>query len=432
MDSHSLFLTGNADTYYFISFLDLTKGPLVVETPPDALGIFDDMWWKWISDFGLPGADRGQGGKYVILPPGYKGPVPEGGYFVRQSNTWQATLLGRSFLQNNDPKPVDEIVKKTIKIYPYVPGGVGSSIGGFLNGQGRLGQLSTPASPKFIEGTGKVMNTIPPNDYSFFEMLNEAIQSQPVESADPEILGSCAAIGIVKGKPFSPDARMKKILTDAAVIANASGRAVAFNARESEGYKYYGSGSEWYTMLWVGGYKFITPPPDITKDGIKEYPNDGAIKLNSRFSFFYMATGISPAMCMRLENVGSQYLMAAHDNKGNYFDGNKTYKVTLPANIPAARFWSLILYDNQSRSMLETPQNYPRAGSQSYPSPAAKPNADGSTTIYIGPKQPDGIDRGNWIQSTPGKGYFAIMRFYSPLKPFFDKTWKAGEFEEVK
>ena len=82
MDSKSLFLTANADTYYFWGYLDLTKGPLVVETPPGALGIFDDMTWKWIGDFGLPGPDRGEGGKYLIVPPGYNGAVPEGGYFV--------------------------------------------------------------------------------------------------------------------------------------------------------------------------------------------------------------------------------------------------------------------------------------------------------------------------------------------------------------
>ena len=119
MDSKSLFLTPNADTYYFWSYLDLSKGPLVVETPPEVLGIIDDMWWNWISDFGLPGADRGQGGKYLLLPPGYAGDVPEGGYYVRKSRTNQVAFLGRAFLQNNDPKPVDEIVKRTLKIYPY-------------------------------------------------------------------------------------------------------------------------------------------------------------------------------------------------------------------------------------------------------------------------------------------------------------------------
>jgi hypothetical protein len=432
MDSKSLFLTPNADTHYFWGYVDLSKGPMVLETPPGALGIIDDMTWKWISDVGLPGPDRGEGGKYLLLPPGYNGTLPEGGYFIGRSNTWQVSVLGRSFLQNNDPKPVDAIVKKSLKIYPYVPGSMGSSIGHFLQGQGGLGQLSAPVSPKFVEGTGKVMNTIPPADYTYFEFLNEVIQTQPAGAVDPEIAGQMAAIGIVKGKSFNPDARMKKILTAAVAVGNAASRAVTFNPRSEEGFNYYGAGSNWVNSLFTGGYEFMTPPPEVTKEGVKPYPSDGARKLNSRTWMFYLATGITPAMCMRLENIGSQYLAAYLDSKGTPFDGNKTYKVTLPPNIPAARFWSFTVYDNQTRSMLDTPQRYPRAGSQSYPSPAAKASADGSTTVYFGPTQPNGVDRGNWIQTTPGKGWFTILRAYSPLKPFFDKSWRAGEIELVK
>ena len=155
MDSKSLFLTANADTYYFWSYLDLSKGPLVVETPPDVLGIIDDMWWNWVSDFGLPGADRGQGGKYLLLPPGYDGDVPEGGYYVRRSRTNQVAFLGRAFLQNNDPKPLDEIVKRTLKIYPYQPGGEGSSIASYLKGEGRDRGVEQGGQPQVRRGHGK-------------------------------------------------------------------------------------------------------------------------------------------------------------------------------------------------------------------------------------------------------------------------------------
>jgi hypothetical protein len=134
-------------------------------------------------------------------------------------------------------------------------------------------------------------------------------------------------------------------------------------------------------------------------------------------------------MIMRIPGVGSQYLMAFLDAQGNPFDGGNTYKVTLPKNIPARAFWSLTLYDNQSRSMLSTPQRYPRAGSQSYPSPSAVPSRNGSTTVYFAPTQPDGVERGNWIQTMPGKGWFTILRLYSPLEAFFDKSWRPGEIE---
>ncbi|HMH12619.1 MAG TPA: DUF1254 domain-containing protein [Edaphobacter sp.] len=432
MDSKSLFLTANADTYYFWAYLDLTKGPLVIETPPDSLGIFDDMWWNWIGDFGFPGPDRGQGGKYLLLPPGYNGDVPEGGYYVRRSRTTYVALVGRAFLQNNDPKPVDEVVKKTLKIYPYVPGGEGSSIAGYLAGKASLGALAKPASPRFVEGTGKMMNTVPPADFSYFEMLNEAVQMQAADVMDPEIAGQLAAIGIVKGKPFNPDARMKKILAEALVVGNAAMRTMSIGGRPSEGFGYYGADSQWINGLWVGGHEFMTPPAEITKEGLKPYPSDNARKLNARMWFFYSVTGITPAMAMRLPNVGSQYLENFRDSQGNAFDGSKAYKVTLPPNIPAAKFWSFTVYDNQSRSMLDTPQHYPRAGSQTYPSPAAKANADGSTTVYFAPTQPAGVERGNWIQTDPKKGWWTILRLYSPLESFFDKRWRPGEIELVK
>jgi len=137
-------------------------------------------------------------------------------------------------------------------------------------------------------------------------------------------------------------------------------------------------------------------------------------------------------MIMRIPDVGSQYLIGFLDADKHPFDGGKTYKVSLPPNIPARAFWSFTLYDNQSRSMLDTPQRYPRAGSQSYPSPAAESNADGSTTVYFGPKQPDGAKRGNWIQTMPEKGWFAILRLYSPLERFFDKSWRLSEIELVR
>jgi hypothetical protein len=186
-------------------------------------------------------------------------------------------------------------------------------------------------------------------------------------------------------------------------------------------------------MLFEGGYEFLNPPPQIMKNGkVKASPNKGARRLHSRTSMFYTATGITPAMCMLLEGVGSQYLIANVDKQGVPFDGSKTYRVVLPKDIPAARFWSFTVYDNQSRSMLQTPQRFPRAGSQSYPSPAAAPKADGSTTIYFSPKQPAGIADGNWIQTDPKRGWFTILRLYSPLQSFFDKSWRPGEIELVK
>ena len=435
MDSQSLFLTANADTVYFVGIVDLTSGPMVVETPPQALALFDDMWFQWIVDFGLPGPDRGEGGHFLLVPPGYDGSLPDSGYHVRHSRTTRVLLLGRSFINENpghDPAPTVAVIKRTLKLYPYAQGGFGTSIGTLLEGHVHPDPPADIPETTFVEGTGKSFNTIPPSDFGFFELLNELVQAEPAGSnTNIELMGDLAAIGIVKGKPFEPDERMRGILEDAAAVGSATSRSLVFDARESEGFGYYDDGSAWGIPLWVGGYNFETPPPLVTEKGIEPLPRTGARTLNARTSFFYAYTGITPAMCMRLTGVGSQYIVAFKDSEGQALDGAKTYRVTLPPDIPEARFWSLTLYDNQTRSMLQTPQRYPRAGSQAYPTPAASADADGSTAITFAPERPSDIPEGNWIQTTEGKGFFVILRLYSPLQPYFDKTWRPSEIEPV-
>ena len=427
MDANSLFLTANADTVYFLANVDLSKGPMVVETPPDTLGLFDVLWFRWVIDFGTPGPDRGLGGKYLLIPPGYAGPMPDGGYFIGRPTTTSVALLGRAFLVNNDPKPAVEAIKKTLKIYPYVPGSYGTSMGTFLTGKGPLAPLSKPGELTFIEGTGLAMNTIPPNDFSYYEMLDALVQEQPAKALNKEIGGQFAAIGIVKGKKFDPDARMRKILTDAIAIANAAARTVSFRPRESEGFGYYSPTSKWLNPLFVGGYDFTRPPPEMTKEGVKPYPYTGARTLDARAAFFYVATGVTPAMVMRLPEVGSQYLFAILDSSGAPFDGAKTYKVTLPPKIPAAKFWSFTLYDNQTRSMLQTDQPHPSISSEKR---GVVSNLDGSVDVHFGPKSPTG-EESNWVQTWPGKGWNVLLRLYGPQQPFFDKSWRPGEIEEV-
>ena len=431
MDSNSLFLTANADTIYVMGYMDLSKGPVVLETPPKFLGAVQDAWFRWVTDLGLPGPDRGEGGKYLIVPPDYTGTLPEGGFNVSHSKTHTVLWFGRSFLENHsDPKPVVETIRKYTKVYPYEPGGVGTPIAEFLTGKAPLAAIKAPPETVFHEGSGKVMNTVPPSDWTFYEMLNEVVQSEPATSLDAELMGPIAAIGIIKGKPFQPDTRMKKIMTEALALANGSARTLFLRPRDPSWYYY--PESAWFNFLFVSGYQFETPIPEITKEGVKPFPPTGYRTMDARTNFFYGVTGITPAMAMRLTGIGSQYLLVVVDSEGNHFDGAKTYKVTLPKGIPEENFWSLTVYDNMTRSMLQTPQRYPRAGSQSYPSPAAEASTDGSTTIYFSPEQPQGVARGNWIQTMPDKGWFLILRLYSPLEPFFDKTWRPSEIELVE
>lgn len=432
MDSNSLFLTANADTIYYVGWIDLSDGPVVIEQPSDGLGAINDMWFQWVIDMGKPGPDRGLGGKYLVVGPGYDGPLPQGGYFIAHAKTNTVLYALRAFIvDGKDPKPAVDNIKQNLKIYPYQPGSFGTPIAEALEGRVRLAGEPRVPETKFIEASGMSFNTIPPSDYGFFEMINENVQNEPATSYDVELAGQLAAIGIVHGKEFKPDDRMKKALSDAAAVGQAFGRALQWQFAEKQpGWTYY-EGSNWGNMLFQGGALFETPPPMFEGGMFKPFPPTGARTLDSRTAFYYAYTLDSPAMIMRIPEVGSQYLMGFLDNNDDPFDGAKTYKATLPKDIPAAAFWSFTLYDNQTRSMLQTPQKYPRAGSQSYPSPAAETAEDGSTTIYFGPEQPEGVARGNWIQTDPDKGWFTILRFYSPKPSFFDKSWRAGEIEIV-
>ena len=241
MDAKSLFLTANADTVYFVGGDRSHQGADGAGGAAGALGTFDDAWWRWVIDFGAPGPDRGEGGKYLILPPGYDGPLPEGGFYVCARADEPRAGARAVFMVKDDPKPTVALIKAKTKIYPYEAGGAGTSIADFLTGKAGSAKITPPPPTVFHEGSGKVMNTIPPNDYSYYEMLNEVVQREPATALDPELMGPLAAIGIVKGKPFAPDARMKKILTEALAVANATSRSLLMNPRDPSWYYYPGS-----------------------------------------------------------------------------------------------------------------------------------------------------------------------------------------------
>ena len=390
MDARILFLTTNTTTIYCIVEVDVKAGPLVMVVPPGVLGPIQDAMFRFLSDVGLVGPDKGKGGKYLIVHKSYQGSVPDG-YFVVKTPSYRNVAFFRAFVSGGDLAAAARGVKEKFRMYP-------------------LAKADNPPEQKFVNLSGKKMNTVHANDFSYFEELNAVVQNEPEDTFEPQLTGIFASIGIKKGQPFNPDARMKKLLTEAAAIGNAVARANAFApSRKSV---YYYPDRQWYSSF-PGTYDFM---------------NRGEMVLDDRALWHFIATGVTPAMATPPVGQGSVYPCVSRDSKGEYLDGGKTYSVTLPGPVPAKAFWSFTAYDAQTRSLLET--NQKSAGIDSM-NKDMKPNKDGSYTIFFGPKAPDGKE-GNWVQTTSGKSYFVFLRLFGPLEPWFDKTWKPGDFELVK
>lgn len=388
MNARSLWLTPQTTTPYVHAEVDVRNGPVVFEIGSPVLGLLDDAFFRYVADIGVIGADKGKGGKYLVIGPDYQGDIPEG-YFVLKTKTYRHWLLMRIAVVDGKTHHAVTDFKNSFRIYP-------------------LAQADNPPATEFVNLSDKQYSTIHASDSSFYNELNAVIQYEPADAYDPEILGLAASIGIKKGQPFNPDTRMQKILVEAAAIANASARALLFRPRNKAVYFY--PDRHWYSPLAGGSHEFL---------------NQGERVLNDRVAFYYYATGSTPAMVKPMVGKGSVYEIAATDSKGDPLDGSHSYSVTLPAPIPVNNFWSFMVYDNQTRSILETSQRKAGVDSQQEGMVVA---ADGSVTVYFGPKAPAGQER-NWVQTMPGKGYNVLLRLYGPLQPWFDKSWKPGDFE---
>lgn len=388
LDARSLFLTPNTTTVYVLMCVNLKDEPMVVRVPPRVLGPVDDADFRWVTDVGLTGPDKGAGGDYLFVPPGYTGTLPEG-YHVAKPRTNRLLVFYRAFVEKGDIAAAVASVKAKAAVFP-------------------LSQAANPPAAQVVDVSGVKFNTISANDYSFYEELNAVVQNEPADWVDPDTVGLYAAIGIRKGQPFDPDARLKGILTDAVAVGNAIARTNLFASRDPRTRIF--SDRQWLTPFVGGSYLFL----------------DGAERLlDARSMFFYFATGITPAMAEAKPGTGSAYAGLFRDATGSYLDGGRTYKVTLPGPIPAKDFWSFTVYDNQTRSLLPTEQKLAGVDSTL---PGLRKNDDGGATIYFGPTAPAGHEQ-NWIQTIPGKGYSVLLRLYGPLEPWFDQSWRPGDLE---
>ena len=364
----------------------------MIEVPPGLQGILDDFWQRpicsegeingkvWCGDVGLPGPDQGKGGKYLVLPPDYKG-TPPSGYFTLRSRTYGVFVFWRGFFQ--DPKQLTEPVRviEQTRIYP-------------------LGKEAGAKPMQFPNASATPANMLYPQDGSAFDMLARFIENEYVDPRDFEMRGVLAALGIEKGKSFAPDAKMRTLLDLGAKTATRMGHTIIYN-----GVKYYPD------RQWLNGFP----------GGRPDFIGDTANQIDFRSAFFTYAYSTSPGMAVEMENVGAKYPNAFRDSNGDFLFGGNSYRMTLPKDVPASLFWSVTVYDPLTGSGLDNGQPFPSLNTMDKP----VMNADGSTDIYIGPNSP-GPGK-NWMKTIPEKGFFVILRLYGPKKAFFDQSWKPGD-----
>ena len=384
------FLTGNNSTVYAIASLDLkVDGPTVVDIPPGMYGTANDALFKFMVDFGEVGPDKGKGGQYLFVPPGYTGEVPKG-YFAINSSSYRIWVMMRGFGEVGLGDQAVNWFKQNLQIYPLATG---------------------PRQGIYANATGVGINPLPAEDGSVFDMLNEIVQYEPTELFGAEQLGRLATLGIAKGQPFDPDARMRRILDQGALQGVAMSRAIVYASRDPD--IRYWSNRQWEKMFLHN----------------TTFERNGVNDIDARTLWHYQAIVVSPNLLSTTPGQGTAYLTAFRDNQGEYLNGGVQYKLRVPANPPVKRFWAVTAYDPTTRGLLDSGGNTNTSvGSLDNP----EVNNDGAVDIYFGPGEAPAGKEKNWVRTNPEKGFFVVFRFYGPLEGYINKTWVLDDFERMK
>ncbi|MFP2929258.1 DUF1254 domain-containing protein [Pyxidicoccus sp. 3LG] len=382
-------LTGNSTTIYAAVFVDLQRdGPVVIDSPPEVYGVIDDYWQRPIVEVGPFGPDKGRGGRFLLVPPGHKGALPTD-YLVVHSPTNRVMYLGRGIVKAGDVKSaVDRLAR--IRVYP-------------------LSRANSPPETRVIKFGDKGMGSLAPRGFEYWERLADILQHEPVEERDRFFHAMLKPLGLEKGKPFAPDARQKRILTEAAEVGFLMAQTISLEPRFENAVAYPGTQWEWV----------LTLNPNQEAENYSQ--------LDERTDYTFEAITVAEGMVKPIVGAGSQYMSAAKDKDGAWLDGGKTYRLRVPAHAPVKDFWSVTVYDNLTRSMLQTDTNKAALSSND----TLKANADGSVDLYFGPEAPKGFES-NWVKTPPNKGWFTYFRWYGPTQAFFDKSWRLPDIEPVQ
>ena len=388
-NSNSLFLTANTTTIYAQCNLTLKNGPMVIEVPKAPfVGMIDDFWQRSLTDMGLAGPDKAQGAKFFLVPPGYKGEIPGDGYIVIRATQNSHNFMIRGLVQGDDVAGAVTAMKQT-KVYPW-------------------SERSNPKPNTWLSVSEHAVNTIPTVGLEYWHSLSNFINDNPVEERDRFFMAMLKYLGIEKGKPFNPDERQKKILIEGAKLGDAMSRVTLFAPRIKGAEVWPDRSWKWAVLL----------KPDQRDEYYEQ--------LDERLHWFYGAIYMTPAMALRKAGPGSQYIQTFVDQDHNWLDGSKSYRLKIPANAPAKDFWSITIYDSETRSLVQNKSTIPAISSYD----KLKVNEDGSIDLYFGPAAPEGLEN-NWIETLPNKGFFVWFRAYHPTEALFDGSWKLNNVEKI-
>lgn len=389
-------LTPNPDTIYLMPFFDTKEvGPMVIEIPAagddgSITGTIMDVWQAALEDVGPAGVDKGKGGKYLVLPPGYKDTPPDG-YIVLPSSTYEGYALLRSTLKSGDDAGVKQAVDyalKGIKLYP-------------------LSAAANSPATKFVDVLGKLFDATIPYDLSFYESLNRVVQYEPWLPRDKVMVDLLSSVGIKKGKPFAPDAATRKILGEAINETRA-----LLSLRYDTAFEPYFAGRRW----------FLPAPPEMTATTATFYETPDTYPIDGRGMSEYW--GFSTIKHL---GPGQFYLMSTKDDKGQSLDGGRTYKLTVRANVPVSQYWSAVAYDRVTHTLIRDVSSPGRSSLAQ----DLTTNPDGTVDLYFGPKAPPGRNS-NWTPTKAGGRFEVLFRLYGPEKPLFEKSWTLPDIESLK
>ena len=392
MDARAWVPTPNADVIYAMSYLDLAEtGPLVVAAPPQVIGMFTDFFQRTITDVGLIGPDRARGGLYLLLPPGYRGHIPDG-YFTFESSTYNVFLFFRFPMTQGDdgPDPAPAVANaERTRVYP-------------------LHDMEKEVRPmEFPDASGRRLNMMYPTDSTYYDKLKAFVDHEPVEAITPELRGVLASIGIIKGQPFEPSAGQRELLEKAVVTAPKMIVAGRLLGRPDQRQLYYHDRQ--YLNAWAGA--------------TAEFMQDTYLDVDQRAVFFQFAYSSAPAMAIHTINAGAKYPFTFRDADGDLLDGANHYILRLPPDPPAKVLWAVTVYNPTDGTMPETDQLLPSINQFN----KVEHDDDGAIRLYFGPTLRDGTPASNFIKTIPGRGLLVVVRLYGTAVEFFDQTWKPDD-----